>query len=84
MPPPIRRFTITSGQESWGWSSFAGYQLRPPDGETIGVLAIFSKHAVTADEDALLETIACAGAGDPNARTNAHSTKAAKPPPARR
>lgn len=37
--------------------SFAGYQLRPPDGETIGVLALFSKHTISPDEDALLETL---------------------------
>lgn len=40
-----------------GLVSFAGYQLRPPDGETIGVLALFSKHPISADDDALLEAL---------------------------
>jgi PAS domain S-box-containing protein len=38
-----------------GLVSFAGYQLRPPGEETLGVLALFSKHPILADEDALLE-----------------------------
>jgi hypothetical protein len=41
-----------------GLVSFAGYQLRPPGGETIGVLALFSKHTVSSNEDALLENMA--------------------------
>ncbi len=41
-----------------GLVSFAGYQLRPPGGETIGVLALFSKHVVTPEIDAMLETLA--------------------------
>ena len=41
-----------------GLVSFAGYQLRPPGGETIGVLALFSKHVITPEEDALLENLA--------------------------
>ena len=41
-----------------GLVSFAGYQLRPPDDETIGVLALFSQHVITPEEDALLESIA--------------------------
>jgi len=40
-----------------GLRSFAGYQLCPPGGETIGVLALFSKHPISAGEDALLESI---------------------------
>ncbi|MFH1419206.1 MAG: GAF domain-containing protein, partial [Planctomycetota bacterium] len=40
-----------------GLVSFAGYQLRPPNGETIGVLALFAKHAIAPDEDALLESL---------------------------
>ena len=38
-----------------GLVSFAGYQLRPPGEETLGVLALFSKHPILADEDAMLE-----------------------------
>ena len=45
-----------------GLVSFAGYQLRPPGGETIGVLALFSKHVITPEEDALLENLANATA----------------------
>ncbi|HUT92746.1 MAG TPA: PAS domain S-box protein [Thermoguttaceae bacterium] len=41
-----------------GLVSFAGYQLRPPGGQTIGVLALFSKHAIAPEEDALLESLA--------------------------
>ena len=40
-----------------GLVSFAGYQLRPPGGETIGVLALFAKHTISPDEDALLESL---------------------------
>jgi signal transduction histidine kinase/ActR/RegA family two-component response regulator len=36
--------------------SFAGYQLRPPHGETIGVMALFSKHPISSEEDALLRS----------------------------
>ena len=45
-----------------GLVSFAGYQLRPPDGEAMGVLALFSKRPITPEEDALLETVASATA----------------------
>ena len=38
-----------------GLVSFAGYQLRTPGEETLGVLALFAKHPILADEDALLE-----------------------------
>jgi PAS domain S-box-containing protein len=38
-----------------GLVSFAGYQLRTPGEETLGVLALFSKHPILADEDALLD-----------------------------
>ena len=41
-----------------GLVSFAGYQLRPPGGETIGVLAMFSKLVITPEVDALVETLA--------------------------
>ena len=38
-----------------GLESFAGYQLRTPGGETLGVLALFAKHPIQADEDAMLD-----------------------------
>ena len=37
-----------------GLVSFAGYQLKVPDGETIGVLALFSKNPIPPPEDAIL------------------------------
>ena len=40
-----------------GLVSFAGYQLRPPGGDTIGVMALFAKHVITPDEDAILESL---------------------------
>jgi PAS domain S-box-containing protein len=41
-----------------GLVSFAGYQLRPPGRPTIGVLALFSKHAISPEIDAALESLA--------------------------
>lgn len=41
-----------------GLVSFAGYRLLSAAGEPIGVLALFSKHAIASDEDALLEGLA--------------------------
>ncbi len=41
-----------------GLVSFAGYRLLSAAGESIGVLALFSKHAISLDEDALLEGLA--------------------------
>jgi len=38
-----------------GLVSFAGYQLRVPGGETLGVLALFAKHPILAAEDAMLD-----------------------------
>ena len=38
-----------------GLVSFAGYQLRTPGEETLGVLALFAKHPILADEDAMLD-----------------------------
>ena len=38
-----------------GLVSFAGYQLRASGGETLGVLALFAKHPILADEDAVLD-----------------------------
>ena len=38
-----------------GLVSFAGYQLRVPGGETLGVLALFAKAPIAADEDAMLD-----------------------------
>jgi len=40
-----------------GLVSFAGYQLRPLGGEVLGVLALFSKHAITQAEDAQLDAL---------------------------
>jgi len=40
-----------------GLVSFAGYQLRPPHGETIGVLALFSNRPISAEDHALLKTL---------------------------
>ena len=40
-----------------GLVSFAGYQLKPSFGKTLGVLALFSKHIISPDEDNLLEMI---------------------------
>lgn len=37
--------------------SFAGYQIRLPGGETLGVLALFSRHPITEEEDALLDAL---------------------------
>lgn len=38
--------------------SFAGYAIRPPNKGTIGVLALFAGHRLSADEDAVLESLA--------------------------
>ncbi|MGA2401827.1 MAG: PAS domain S-box protein [Syntrophobacteraceae bacterium] len=40
-----------------GLVSFAAYQIRPPDGETLGVLALFSKQAISPEEDAQLDSL---------------------------
>lgn len=40
-----------------GLVSFAGYQLRPTGGETLGVLALFSRQALTPEEDAQLDAL---------------------------
>ncbi|MDD5436276.1 MAG: PAS domain S-box protein, partial [Candidatus Omnitrophica bacterium] len=37
--------------------SFAGYQIRIPGGETMGVLALFAKHPILPAEDALLDSL---------------------------
>jgi len=50
----IPTFTITNGREL-GLVSFAGYQLRIPGGETLGVLAVFAKHPILPAEDRLLD-----------------------------
>lgn len=41
-----------------GLISFAGYKLHDTDGNPIGVLAMFAKHAITEDEDAFLSSLA--------------------------
>ena len=38
-----------------GLVSFAGYRLQTPEGDTLGVLALFAKHPIFADEDAVLD-----------------------------
>ena len=43
-----------------GLVSFAGYQLRIPGGETLGVLALFARHPVLPAEDALLDGLSSA------------------------
>ena len=40
-----------------GLVSFAGYQIRLPGGETLGVLALFSRYPITEEEDALLDAL---------------------------
>jgi len=41
-----------------GLVSFAGYRLLDSDGSPLGVLALFSKHAISPREDSLLEDLA--------------------------
>jgi PAS domain S-box-containing protein len=43
-----------------GLVSFAGYQLRVPEGETIGVLALFSRRPIFPSEDAMLDGLSSA------------------------
>ncbi len=43
--------------EQIGVVSFACYQLRPPGKETLGVLALFSKHPISEEDDALLDNL---------------------------
>jgi PAS domain S-box-containing protein len=38
-------------------ASFAGYQLRIPGAQSLGVLALFSKHSILPAEDALLDAL---------------------------
>jgi signal transduction histidine kinase/CheY-like chemotaxis protein len=40
-----------------GLVSFAGYRLLSPSRKPIGVLALFSKHPITSEEDTLLESL---------------------------
>ena len=40
-----------------GLVSFAGYQLRVPNGEILGVLALFSKHPILTIEEAMLDEL---------------------------
>ncbi len=44
--------------EELGLVSFVGYPLRPPGGETLGVLAGFSKQAITPEIDLIMESLA--------------------------
>ena len=41
-----------------GLKSFAGYRLQSDSGRPMGVLALFSRHEITPDEDVLLKSIA--------------------------
>ena len=41
-----------------GLQAFAGYRLRSQEGSPRGVLALFSRHVIDADEDVLLENVA--------------------------
>lgn len=41
--------------QNLGLVSFAGYQLKVPEGGTIGVLALFSRRAILPSEDAILD-----------------------------
>jgi len=41
-----------------GLASFAGYKLSTVQGEVLGVLALFSKHVISPEESAFLETLA--------------------------
>ena len=43
-----------------GLVSLAGYQLRVPGGESIGVLGFFSKHPIPASEDTMIEGLSTA------------------------
>lgn len=49
---------ITSEIENRNCSTFAGYRLISPEGNTIGVLALFRTRPVTMEEDLLLEDLA--------------------------
>jgi signal transduction histidine kinase/DNA-binding NarL/FixJ family response regulator len=71
-----------------GLVSFAGYQLRVSGAETMGVLALFAKHPISAEEDSLLEGLgstvafvvqqAAAEEAIRQARTEAEQANAAK------
>ncbi|MHB8974331.1 MAG: PAS domain S-box protein [Pirellulaceae bacterium] len=54
--------TEQEGATELGFVSLAGYPLRPPGGEVIGVLAVFAKHAITPEVNTCLEMLACAAA----------------------
>jgi PAS domain S-box-containing protein len=43
-----------------GLVSFAGYQLKITGAETLGVLALFAKHPISAEEDAMLDGLSSA------------------------
>jgi PAS domain S-box-containing protein len=42
---------------SLGLTSFAGYRLSSPEGQILGVLALFSQERISPEEDAILETL---------------------------
>ncbi len=45
-----------------GLVSFGGYQLRIPEGQPIGVLALFAKRPISADEDTMLDGLSSTAA----------------------
>jgi PAS domain S-box-containing protein len=45
-----------------GLVSFAGYQIRVPGEDTLGVLALFSKHPIDESEDAMLDGLSATAA----------------------
>ena len=56
-----------------GLVSFDGYRLISSQGQAIGVLALFSKHAISPDEDALLEVLAGTTSQVVSRQQNGHS-----------
>lgn len=62
------RVTADPGIQDHSWArelnlqSFAGYQLRRPGGEILGVLALFSSHFITPEEDAQLDALSSVAA----------------------
>ncbi len=43
-----------------GLVSFAGYQIKVPGADTLGVLALFAKHPISVEEDAMLDGLSSA------------------------
>jgi hypothetical protein len=53
-----RRVPNPQWADQLGLVSFAGYKLASPAGDAMGVLAFFSKHPISPEDDALLESMA--------------------------